>query len=65
MASTANKQTSNSDNIAMETTFLLGADAKWYKLPSTSFVGTWRNIKVNNTEILGSSVTGGKALNLV
>jgi hypothetical protein len=65
MASTTNKQTDGSDNIAIDSTFLLGADAKWYKLPSTSFVGTWRNIRVNSTEILGTSVTGGKALNLV
>lgn len=65
MASTANKQTNSSDNIASQTTFLLGADAKWYKLPASSFVGTWRNIKVNGTQILDTTVTNGKALDLV
>jgi len=65
MASTANKQTNSSDNTASQTTFLLGADAKWYKLPASAFVGTWRNIKVNGTQILDTTVTNGKALNLV
>lgn len=65
MASDANKQNNNVDNIASSDTFLLGANAKWYKLPLTAFVGTWRNIKVNNVEILDTTVTNGKALNLV
>ena len=67
MSSNANKQTNNADNVVANTTFLLGADAKWYKLPSSAFVGTWRNIQVGGTEILNNDSTGNNAkpLNLV
>ena len=65
MSSTANKQTSNTDNVLTTSTFVLGEDAKWYKLPASAFTGTWRNIKVNGTEILDGTVQNGKALDLV
>ena len=65
MASTANKQTNSTDNVAANTTYLLGADAKWYKLPVTSFSSTWRGIKLEGTDILDTSdgSNGGLALN--
>lgn len=65
MSSTANKQTSNVDNVLTTSTFVLGEDAKWYKLPASAFTGTWRNIKVNGTEVLDGTVLNGKALDLV
>lgn len=56
MFSAANKQTSGKDNIftqALATnTFVLGSDAKWYRLPASAFEGTWRGISVGNTQIL-------------
>ena len=59
MFSTANKQTSGKDNIftqALATnTFVLGSDAKWYRLPASAFEGTWRGISVGNTQILNRS----------
>ena len=64
-ASTANKQTSNTDNVALATTFLLGADAKWYKLPASAFLGTWRPINVNGTQLLDGTVQNGKPLDLI
>lgn len=64
MASTANKQTNSKDNIASNATYVLGHDAKWYKLPTTAFSSTWREIKLNNTSIL-STATSTPALNFV
>ena len=59
MFSAANKQTSGRDNIftqALATnTFVLGSDAKWYRLPASAFEGTWRGISVGNTQILNRS----------
>ena len=59
MFSTANKQTSGRDNIftqALATnTFVLGSDAKWYRLPASAFEGTWRGVSVGNTQILNRS----------
>lgn len=59
MFSTANKQTSGKDNIftqALATnTFVLGSDAKWYRLPASAFEGTWRGVSVGNTQILNRS----------
>lgn len=63
-ASNANKQTNSADNVAGATTFLLGADAKWYKLPSSSFQGDRRVVKLNtNTEVIAAA--SGNALNIV
>lgn len=63
-ASDANKQTNSSDNVASNTTFLLGADAKWYKLPSSSFQGDRRIVKLNtNTEVIAAA--SGNALDIV
>ena len=64
MSSTANKQTNNIDNIATQATYVLGDDAKWYKLPVTAFSSTWREIKLNGTSILGTATTT-PALNFV
>ena len=59
MFSAANKQTSGRDNIftqALATnTFVLGSDAKWYRLPASAFEGTWRGVSVGNTQILNRS----------
>lgn len=59
MFSSANKQTSGKDNIftqALATnTFVLGSDAKWYRLPASAFEGTWRGVSVGNTQILNRS----------
>lgn len=49
--------------------YVLGSDAKWYKLPSSAFVGTWRPIKVTKgsttTDLLDNTVANDKALTLV
>lgn len=63
MASTANKQTNNVDNVAVAATYLLGADAKWYKLPASAFQSDRRIIELNGTEII--SAASGNALNII
>lgn len=57
-ASVANHASSSATN----STYFLGADAKWYQLPSSAFVGTWRNIYVDGTQKMTNDVTS-KALN--
>lgn len=59
MASAANK----SDTPAVSTTYLLGADAKWYKLPTSSFQSDRRIINLNGTTII--SADSGNALNII
>ena len=52
------------DNVAIATTYLLGADAKWYKLPASSFQGDRRVVKLNtDTEVIAAA--SGSALNVV
>lgn len=63
MSSTANKQTNNTDNVASNTTFFLGADAKWYKLPASSFQGDRRIVQLAGTNII--TAASGNALNVV
>jgi len=62
MASLANKQTNNVDNIVQSTTYVLGADAKWYKLPASAFVSDKRIIKLGGTTIIDQDVN--TALNI-
>lgn len=59
MASAANK----SDTPAVSTTYLLGADAKWYKLPISAFQSDRRIINLNGTTII--SADSGNALNII
>lgn len=59
MSSEANK----SDTPAVSTTYLLGADAKWYKLPISSFQSDKRIINLNNTTIIASD--SENALNII
>ena len=59
MSSEANK----SDTPAVSTTYLLGADAKWYKLPISSFQSDKRIINLNNTTIIAAD--SGNALNII
>ena len=63
MASLANKQTNNVDNVIQSTTYVLGADAKWYKLPASAFVSDKRIIKLSGTTIIDQDVN--TALNIV
>ena len=63
MASTANKQTNNVDNVISTTTYLLGADAKWYKLPASAFQGDRRIVQLAGTTII--SAASGNALNII
>jgi hypothetical protein len=63
MASTANKQTNNVDNVISTTTYLLGADAKWYKLPTSAFQGDRRIVQLGGTTIIDAA--SGNALNIV
>jgi len=63
MASTANKQTNNVDNVISTTTYVLGADAKWYKLPASAFQGDRRIVQLAGTTII--SAASGNALNII
>ena len=63
MASTANKQTNNVDNVSTAATYLLGADAKWYKLPSSAFQGDRRIVQLAGTTIIAAD--SGNALNIL
>lgn len=58
-ASAANKSAA----AAGTTTYLLGADAKWYKLPSSAFQGDRRIVQANNTTIIAAD--SGNALNII
>lgn len=59
MSSAANK----SNTPAISTTYLLGADAKWYKLPTSAFQSDRRIINLNNTTIIAAD--SGNALNII
>ena len=63
MASDANKKTNNVDNVAGATTYILGSDAKWYKLPASAFQSDRRIIQLGGTEIIGAA--SGNALNII
>ena len=58
-ASAANK----SATAAGTATYLLGADAKWYKLPSSAFQGDRRIVNLNGTTIIAAD--SGNALNII
>lgn len=57
MSSQENKQTNNVDNISNPSTFLLGSDAKWYKLPVSSFSSDQRILQLNGTTIIPGNDT--------
>ena len=58
-ASDDNKSTA----AAGTTTYLLGADAKWYKLPASAFQGDRRIVQLNGTTVIGAA--SGNALNVI
>ena len=58
-ASDANKSTT----AVASTTYLLGADAKWYKLPASAFQSDRRIVQLGGTTVIGAS--SGNALNVV
>ena len=57
-ASDANKSTA-----VTSATYLLGADAKWHKLPASAFQSDRRIVQLGSTTIIGAS--SGNALNVV
>lgn len=57
-ASDANKSTA-----VTSTTYLLGADAKWHKLPASAFQSDRRIVQLGGTTVIGAS--SGNALNVV
>ena len=57
-ASDANKSTA-----VTSATYLLGADAKWHKLPASAFQSDRRIVQLGGTTIIGAS--SGNALNVV
>ena len=57
-ASDANKSTA-----VTSATYLLGADAKWHKLPASAFQSDRRIVQLGGTTIIGAS--SGNALNIV
>ena len=59
MSSEANK----SETPAISTTYLLGADAKWYKLPTSAFQSDRRIINLNGTTVIAAD--SGNALNII
>ena len=59
MSSEANK----SETPAISTTYLLGADAKWYKLPTSAFQSDRRIVNLNGTTIIAAD--SGNALNII
>ena len=59
MSSEANK----SETPAISTTYLLGADAKWYKLPTSAFQSDRRIINLNGTTIIAAD--SGNALDII
>ncbi len=58
-ASDANKSTT----AVASTTYLLGADAKWHKLPASAFQSDRRIVQLGGTTVIGAS--SGNALNVV
>lgn len=58
-ASNANKSTT----AAVSSTYLLGADAKWYKLPASAFQSDRRIVQLGGTTVISAS--SGNALNIV
>lgn len=58
-ASDANKSTT----AAVSSTYLLGADAKWYKLPASAFQSDRRIVQLGGTTVISAS--SGNALNVV
>jgi len=67
MASDANKThtvgSNTISNVADATTYILGSDAKWYKLPSSAFQGDRRIVKANGTTIIAAD--SGNALDII
>ena len=59
MSSDANK----SETPAISTTYLLGADAKWYKLPTSAFQSDRRIVNLNGTTVIAAD--SGNALNII
>lgn len=59
MSSAANK----SNTPAISTTYLLGADAKWYKLPTSAFQSDRRIVNLNGTTIIAAD--SGNALDII
>ena len=57
-ASDANKSTA-----VTSATYLLGADAKWYKLPVSAFQSDRRIVQLGGTTVIGAS--SGNALNII
>lgn len=57
-ASDANKSTA-----VTSTTYLLGADAKWHKLPASAFQSDRRIVQLGGTTVIGAS--SGNALNII
>ena len=58
-ASDANKSTA----AATSATYLLGADAKWHKLPASAFQSDRRIVQLGGTTVIGAS--SGNALNII
>lgn len=58
-ASDANKSTT----VITSTTYLLGADAKWHKLPASAFQSDRRVVQLGGTTVISAS--SGNALNVV
>ena len=58
-ASNANKSTA----AATSATYLLGADAKWYKLPASAFQSDRRIVQLGGTTVISAS--SGNALNVI
>lgn len=58
-ASDANKSTT----AATSATYLLGADAKWHKLPASAFQSDRRIVQLGGTTVIGAS--SGNALNII
>ena len=50
-------------HLAISTTYLLGADAKWYKLPTSAFQSDRRIINLNGTTIIAAD--SGNALDII
>ena len=59
MASAANKSVTP----AVQATYLLGADAKWYQLPSSAFQSDRRIVQLGGTTVIAAD--SGNALNII
>ena len=66
MSSAANKQHNDNgtdvDNILTAATYVLGEDAKWYRLPSSAFQSDRRIVQLNGTTVIAAD--SGNALNI-